>query len=104
MRISGQRAHGRSNVAQVASHCRGRECEGERKRRRSNQPELGHDVLLFGFSPESTEGGIRLFQKIPRMSERSTAISSNVLTEAQSRSRWPSSFNPESSDKNPVAV
>jgi hypothetical protein len=90
-------------MVDVASHCRDRECEGERKRRRSNQPELGHDFLLFGFSPESTEGGIRLFQKIPHMSERSTAKSSKILTEAQSKSRWPSSFNPESSDKNPVA-
>jgi hypothetical protein len=63
MRISGQGAHGAFNAMLVASHCRGRECEGERKRRRSNQPELGHDFLLFGFSPESTEGGMRSFQK-----------------------------------------
>jgi hypothetical protein len=36
-------------MVDIASHSRGRERESERKRRRSNQPELDHGFLLVNW-------------------------------------------------------
>jgi hypothetical protein len=43
-------------MVQVASHRRGCERESERERRRSNQPELDHDILLVDWQIDRKAG------------------------------------------------